>query len=149
MDYTLSVMLPPKGDTTLDRSPHTKMPVLGISCVYPLQLAMRVTNPVLGLLHVRNCPFKTAKEFSEIITQPDDASLLIGIEPIIQHRAKRLWEADVTKFPEKYLVQLLENRECDIQWEEFVAIYKNRADDTPLDTVIKARVEAEDGAKIR
>jgi hypothetical protein len=62
MDLTVCVMLPPRGDTTFERSAHSKIPVLAPVCIYPLQEIKEVTAPRTGYIHVTGCPEQVTPE---------------------------------------------------------------------------------------
>lgn len=149
MDLTVCVMLPPRGDTTYDRSAHSKMPVLAPVCVYPRQDIAEVTAPRTGYIHVTGCPVKSPQELAEKLCVPDERAVFVSDERVTQTVAKRIYEADISTLPAKVQAVLLAERQCSLSWEEFAAMYVNRVDAKPLTEVVKAVEIDGDSTKVR
>lgn len=111
-DVTICVMLPPRGDTTFDRSAHAKMPVLSPVCVYPLQTINEVTAPRTGYIHVTGCPVQvTPERLAQRICQVWEEGET--------YRAKRLWVGLVSALTLRQKADLLRDRQTTMTWAEF------------------------------
>lgn len=130
-------MLPPKGDTTYDRSAHNKMPVLAPVCVYSRQDIAEVTAPRTGYIHVSGCPVKDHRELAEKLCAVDEREVLGGQKRMTQTLAKRAYEADVSQLPAKVQAVLLSERQCSLTWAEFAQMYGHRETAEKLSDVVK------------
>lgn len=136
-DLTICVMLPPRGDTTYDRSAHSKMPVLAPVCVYPRQEIAEVTAPRTGYIHVSDCPVKDPRELAEKLCAVDEREVFVSEQRLTQTLAKRVYEADVSQLPAKVQAALLAERQCSLTWAEFAAMYGHRETNEKLADVVK------------
>lgn len=127
MDLTISVMLPPRGDSTYTRSANTKFSVLSPIAVYEREPTKVITNPVLGYLRVTGCPVKSAAELAERICSSEEQDF------------KRVWQADTSLLPERVRDALLRDRRATLTWEEFSAMYEHRTIKVRLSSEIIAR----------
>lgn len=113
-------MLPPRGDTTFDRSAHTKMPVLSPVCVYPLQKIDEVTAPRTGYVHVTGCPDQvTPAKLAERLCQAWEAEVFVSLDRVVNYRAKRLWTGVVANLTLRQRADLLRDRQTTMTWAEF------------------------------
>lgn len=111
-DITLCVMLPPRGDTTFDRSAHSKMPALSPVCVYPLQKIDEVTAPRTGYIHVTGCPVQvTPDRLTQRICQAWEEGEI--------YLAKRLWVGLASALTLRQKADLLRDRQTTLTWAEF------------------------------
>lgn len=119
-DLTICVMLPPRGDTTFDRTAHAKEPVLSVCSVYDLPPKAQITDPVHGFIRVTGCPEQvTARRLAERLCRPWEEEVFAGQERVVNYRAKRLWYGVVSNLTLRQRADLLRDRQTTMTWDEF------------------------------
>jgi hypothetical protein len=138
MDFSVEVMLPPRGAADFSESANIRYRVLAPVAVYvPRKVTAVVAMPRTGYLHVAGFPDnhnsfrqvnreRRQRRLNEVLCEFWEEPSLIEIEERFRLVERRTWRADPALLPPLIRNALLIARQAEITWSQCKALYQHQ-----------------------